>query len=413
MALFAWLAFLLYPPVGAVLAVFGLWRAPRRRMPYVLILALLLAIAAYYYNPTPEQDLYRYLQQVRNYMQVPWLVFLYRMEDVGQLLFYLVSRTGLPHLLPAIAAFVVYTIALYMVCDYTGRSGAGRRWMLLAMLFTVCVMSFPIVISVLRNSMAFAIAALAAYRDLYRRKRGPLTWVLYLLPIFIHVAAVTCILLRLVCAFVQNRRWLATAVSGGFLLIWVFLESLLRWLIGLPAVMGNSLLRGYLGKAYNYVAVTENLSGYVAYVRGSVYMTVLRIYHLVVLLLLLYCAWRLFFGAAQPLWRQAGAGGDRPLLVYVALLVGLTLGLLPIPNPFYSRFFYMAVMFGFVLLEAYRRAMQGKTETQWVGLAAALCAGGGALNQVLLVAVQADGFYIAGSVLTSGLVGQLVRALAA
>ena len=60
------------------------------------------------------------------------------------------------------------------------------------------LMNFCFSVNALRSDLAFAMILLAVYRELYQKRRSVWTYFLYVLPIFMHFAAILLVLIRFI-----------------------------------------------------------------------------------------------------------------------------------------------------------------------------------------------------------------------
>ena len=112
-----------------------------------------------------ENDLVRYFQMIEQCKNLPFSQAFTWGNDglvVKNLVFWIISRLGDVHILPALAAAIYYGVSAYLAVDQY-REGDKIYPIILFQLLTI---PFLESLSNVRNVSAFALLILAAYRDL-------------------------------------------------------------------------------------------------------------------------------------------------------------------------------------------------------------------------------------------------------
>lgn len=174
--------------------------------------------------PPQNWDLYRHYELIQNMTLGGWrYIFtgsIYTHLPVINLLYGLISFTGIPQLLVVFVLCACYGILAYIISDCSKSEKIDSRFIACAILFNLALCPLLHVVSGVRNVLAFAICALAFHNELvHKSKTGAFLW--YVTALFIHPASILIILLRLIFPIFLKMRWL-----GIFLLFWSFLADL-------------------------------------------------------------------------------------------------------------------------------------------------------------------------------------------
>ena len=287
----------LCPPLGLPIGLVGLNNRKQNWKKYIFLIALFVAVLAYAYEPTGNTDLIRYFAKVERYKNAPIssvfsLEFSSRKENLVlfELICWVIAKIGDVHLLPFFSAFFTYYIGLYLTYDiWTNderpfRSGA-------CLFYVICLLlslHFFNIVNSIRNVLAFALIALAAYRDIIKRKFNIGTILLYIIPLFLHTSSLLFIIARLLSS-VKGKKFfgicLATALSNPILQ----LISPIVLKGGVPDNIVGGLFYNLVYKSDRYFAYTST-SGYAAvYARTTTY---LRILYIMLMLLILFFDWQ-------------------------------------------------------------------------------------------------------------------------
>lgn len=233
-------------------------------------------------------DLTRYFDIVTSYENMSWDFFFNHvlfgdLMFIQHLLFYVVGKTGNPHLLPAIVIFISYFIMLYMITDYANYKKAKSSEVLLALLFLLCVMPFISLVSNVRNILAFSLITFGIYREFVQGKKNIFTLLLYVVPCFIHISSLSLILLRLISGSASNRKSLNVAFLILGIVMTLFLFS--------NPTMSSSLpfIGDYLGAVISKtnVYLFDSSSYYAQILQNDIFSKVNKMYFVLATLYLL------------------------------------------------------------------------------------------------------------------------------
>lgn len=176
----------------------------------ILTYALGTGIVLFNYNPQPDTDLGRYftaissinglsLSEANNYFN-DGLYF-------KNFLFWVTSKIGNYHILPAFATAFSYWTSGYIVGNTLEKNKKIELFPFILTFQYICLPLFSIGMN-LRNIWAFSFVILAAYLDLFEKKRNIWILILYILPCFLHNSALTLILLRLLVPILKKHKYI-------------------------------------------------------------------------------------------------------------------------------------------------------------------------------------------------------------
>lgn len=280
---------LLNPLLGGIYATIAISRDPRHRRVYVIILAILGGIIAYNLVPTKEtSDLSRYFYWIDNYFRGASFEQIYdTYHDQGlffmqSLIYYLVSLTSNNQLLPFGVMLVATACNLNVVTGLCNKYGVNLTK---GLVLYFCLMPFPVADLGVRTVLSFALVSLAMFRDLEEGKRGPITWVLYVLALSIHVAGLALILIRLIGLFWQHSANFRLSVPLKNILL---VAGMLMVVVGLFKL---GVLDVFMTKSSTYFSGGN--TSYLEYLDNSLYMKLIRFFYLVVFGYALVMLWYL------------------------------------------------------------------------------------------------------------------------
>jgi hypothetical protein len=199
------------PPVALAFSIYGLWKNASKWKIYLSFLVISLSLIAYSYEPIGSPDLERYFEMVEACSNMTLEGALEYFSDamiVKTIVFWMIGRLGMPHLLPALSVGIVYGVAGYITCDTAVRFRA-ERYIGIVILFQIMMLPFISTTNNVRNICAYSLILLAAYKDLVKRQRTVGVALLYILPCFIHATGIVLLALRLVYIILKKQKWLA------------------------------------------------------------------------------------------------------------------------------------------------------------------------------------------------------------
>ena len=324
---------ILIPPLGIPLGLIGIYSERSRWKEYIFIIALGFASFAYCYEALTASDIVRYIAYIENIK----IVSFQRMLTYGSYgrsgLFifnaacWVAGRLGDPKLVPALSIFIIYYLSLYMTCRVSDTLQSKRRSFMISLLFILTALNFYALTNNVRNVLSLVLIGYATFRDCYEKKRNVWTYVLYLLPIFIHTSAILVLVLRFVILLSNKFKWIGLGVAVLVHPVLIFLHPYTRNMKGrLLSYVGNAV-----NKAYNYYTDSHSAWGQAVQASNSerlfkiLYITICLIHGAIILLIL------------TRKKSSVPKNADRVLSIiyYIDLVMVLTI---PILMPIYWRF---------------------------------------------------------------------------
>lgn len=238
----------LITPVGMLFLLLSFIYAPSKSNRYVLFWGLTFGVIGYCSVPIREIDITRYFQMIDN---LRGMALHEAMAGNGNGLvvttfwFWLVSKIGDNNILPFMSMTTIYSILCYIVVDSLKERKKAIKYLLLLL---VLRLPFYSVYSNVRNVSAFALLALALYRDLIKNKRGIITITLYIVPCFIHMTGFLIVLLRLFLPFIRKFPIFSIASTLGIPAVSILVYTKFRSL-PIPGGIGSIVNRA-IWKAY-------------------------------------------------------------------------------------------------------------------------------------------------------------------
>lgn len=168
------------------------------------------------------------------------------------LLMYLVHRSGDERLLPYIVGFVIYWIVFYILFDMVDRNrDLLKPRDVICMILIIFGITFPTTaIGNIRFVTASMIISFATYRDLIQKKRGLITLLLYIVPIFLHTEAVFILLIRVM-------QGVARRIGLWSILVVFFFPSLVYIANNHLSLIPGSILKSAVQRAEFYLSWNE------------------------------------------------------------------------------------------------------------------------------------------------------------
>ena len=192
-------------PLAALCTGIVIHKAPSKFLFFLPCYILLFGMLAYAYDPVTTDDLFRYFLQLDYCRKLPFSEAFSWGDDglvVKNLIFWIIGRIGDNHLLTLLSTGTLYGVSAYIAADAAKGNAKQLKFLIL---FEILTLPFLEAVSNVRNMSAFALVILAVYRDMVKGKHNVWTFLLYVLPCFIHITGFTLIVIRL--AIVVVRRY--------------------------------------------------------------------------------------------------------------------------------------------------------------------------------------------------------------
>lgn len=312
-----------------------------------LFVSSTFVIAALGYSMGEWGDLERYHQQLL-WMGILDLPTVFQFDEdnlyVADTLLYFVSQTGNMQVLNYIIGLIDYGIVFYVLLDRINRSPESFTvgQVLKLVVIIIGIVPFFNIIANVRCVTAYIIILFAAYRDLVQKKRNVLTYLLYVLPIGLHVSAIIILLLR----FIQIA---AKRFGRSIILVAIFMPALIDFFYEYSSIFSGNLIGDFvanaISRAYAYLYWTD--TGFAAEVQDNVTDKLTRIYGTFFIgyltLLLIFAKKK----SIQILHRDIFL---EPMIAYIYVMGACTLGCLYIVTGAFWRFEAAVVLFSPIIL---------------------------------------------------------------
>lgn len=309
-------------------------------------LGLISANFGYSMVPSGETDLTRYFDQINDF-SASSIFTIFSWDDknlyLRDILFYYVYHTGDAHILPYIVSFFIYSIVFYVLFDRVTRS---------TMKFTVSDVAKIAIISVgiispysiignIRCVFAFTLISYAVYRDLVQKKRNFFTYILYVIPVGLHISAIVILIFRCLqtIAMYMGRGiiFFAAAIPALIMIAYSYIDFLSSFVFG--SIFSNAITLSYvyltdLGELNHVDEIWEIIGKYY----GIVF--------LLSIVIILYMA--RFVSDVRNNIREDPF--NSPMVAYIYLVLVGALGCLYIVAGAFWRFESIVVLFSVIIL---------------------------------------------------------------
>lgn len=199
--------------------------------------AVVLAVMGFFYEPYITSDLYRIRGMMVTFstMELPAFIRTYVTNSavpVARLLYWLVGRTGVLGLLPALASMVSYGCIFYILQDAARRCGSKRQDVALTLLFIMAAGQYMFTVSNIRTMIAMSLICLCLYRETVQKKRTVWNLPLYLMAATMHTMAIPAIAMRVLLPIFYRKMsfWkkaaFLTLVAAVCAVVYAFVPNL-------------------------------------------------------------------------------------------------------------------------------------------------------------------------------------------
>lgn len=224
---------------------------------------VLLAGMGYYYKPYVTADLYRIIQATEWYATMDFPGFFKTLVvpssvPVSRILFWLVGKTGLPHLLPVVSAIVSYGAMFYILENTRTRFQISRQNVAIALLFLMSTSIYISVIGGIRMMMAISMIVFCFYRESVAGKHNILHIALCVLAVFMHDMALIVLAVLAITIVFDDRKPSSQKLLWAVLLTAVAIGGTIYFNTKLLRILNKSM--GYL-QGESYYDVWEYLMG--------------------------------------------------------------------------------------------------------------------------------------------------------
>lgn len=173
------------------------------------------------------------------------------------------------------------------------------------------LMNFCFSVNALRSELAFAMILLAVYRELYQKRRSVWTYFLYVLPIFMHFAAILLVLIRFI---VSTKKRYVKIILMMLLLAPLVVETLVGivdMLLSQLAVI--SYTQAFLKRTLMYF--NWDTGGWATVVKDSGYYLLNKVFSYSVLVMMALAFWNI-----KRSKKNFGMKSSKTILQFISLL---------------------------------------------------------------------------------------------
>lgn len=339
MVVLTYFLFAINPFFSLIFIVLGIIKDRKNSVHYSFLLAGVFAFLAYWVKPRFEMDLTRYFEQVDNLRGVNWEFFVQTIlfEDflfIKNLLFYAISRTESNNLLPTIVIWISYFIMIYILTDYAKKKNVSKVELLFALFFLLSVMPFISLVSNVRNILAFSLITLAVYREFIQQKKGLVTYILYISPLFIHISSLALIALKLLAQSHSKRILTKLFLILSFILLSYILFTNPNFLINLPYI--GFYVSSFIDKADIYITDSGALE-YIKYLESNTFSKIQKLYFISLAIFLLILLFKI-----DTINKQ--------IYHYCKYICLVIIACSPLALPVYFRFSMVIIMLSFIII---------------------------------------------------------------
>lgn len=324
--------FFLFPIVGLPVYFLGyISKSKPQQILGLIFFSLFMGIMGYsFQNPATNPDLVRYIAMVEGYSDLNFFnVFnagQYNNLFVIDVWFWLIAEIGDYQLVAATASLFSYLIILYILQDYSRRNRFSFFTRLIAAVLVMGVVNFALVVNAIRSVVAFSLVLLSVYRELYQKKKNIWTYICYVIPIFMHFAAILLVIIRVV--LVIKRRWVKI-VAMLICFIPIYIEFAVQIINKLPSgTPFVAYIQAFSARALMYFK--WDAGGWATAVSNSGYYKLNKIFSLAVLLITI-CVFGYLKKHLGIIWNKEF---DSYLIIYLAV----TIACFSMTTPAYQRF---------------------------------------------------------------------------
>lgn len=235
----------------------------------LVLFAVAFGIIAYHVDPPIQWDLFRHfleLERIRaggiNYLFSYNCI--YHNQIGSALLYYLVSLQPDNHILPMLAIIIEYLILAYIVTDYIDTNQLSARYVFLALALQFSFGDLTWIISMVRQPLACAFCALAAYLDIYKRKRIGI--LCYIIGLSIHPGVIGVILIRLMFLLKIKKSVMATIC-----IVWGVFSNVVASVLQASSI---TWIRFFGSMLYNYISDFSKTADFRFFIFKIIYILV-------------------------------------------------------------------------------------------------------------------------------------------
>ena len=352
--------FLVNPLIGVLLGPKFIFEEKKRIKAWSFLLGTSFGYMSYFINPSPTIDLARYFEKIEmlaNFSMSQFLSYydLSAKLDLSNWFFFLISKLNDVHFMPLIVITFVYTIIFYMILDNSTRNELSNKIVFLQIAIVVSFLSFPGVTSNIRNISAFVLFMFGFYLEVYHQKKNTQVWGIYVLSVLLHKTAVILIAFRILSYVISKLK--SKKILLSITLIFLFCSLTVSVIYHVVHMIPFTVpLTSIVDKAYTYATGFGSDNSYMAYIQGSLFMKLQKIFYLLINLLFLFLFYRNDY--VSKIFSFVKDDKKQQFMLFYFLNLVLTIGTIPIILPVYWRFSFVSIIFSWCIVTA--KAMRGQ-----------------------------------------------------
>ena len=192
-------------PIISILICLILMLFSKKKYSYCILIAIVLSLIAFFFNPPASYDLYRIFEKVswlKNTTFVDFFKIYSGNQEIGfNFVLFLIVKNLNKHFVPMIFSLIGYLIIFYIICDYSKVKKLNSFQTTFAILVFLLSYQHMYLISGIRNFIAMIFFTLLLYIEKIKKREGTLTHILYIIPLLFHSSMMIFIILRILIEF--------------------------------------------------------------------------------------------------------------------------------------------------------------------------------------------------------------------
>jgi len=225
---------------------------------YFSIIAISLGILAFFFQPSPLDDLTTHYFHISNarLFGIEYFKTQGRFDGLYtyQALFIFISKLPYNNFLPAFTAFIVYYYPLKMLYKISMKFQLTKKQTLWILAFMMFSLQYTGIISGIRNMIAFSLGVYIMYIDLEEKRWRPFCFVMYFILCLLHQSTVILVAIRIITNIQKKAlKRLGTSIFVFWSLFVSLMLSFMTYFTSIPYI-------GMLAiKLYGYTLDDDNV----------------------------------------------------------------------------------------------------------------------------------------------------------
>ena len=216
-----------------------------------------LALMGFFYEPYKTADLFRInesLSQFSNYSFTNFFRTFAANSSVpaARIYYWLISKTGVYALLPAITCIICYSCIFYIFVRSAEIYKIDRKNVAVAMLFFMSTGSFIMVISNIRTMLSVSLICFCTFRETVEKKYNAFNLLIYGFAALLHNLALIVLAVRIAIIIIDKRTTLVRRIVFSV----IFIAGLALAAVKFPFIFNSVFEKAmsYItGDSYSYI----------------------------------------------------------------------------------------------------------------------------------------------------------------